>query len=804
MAEKKKYNSILVSGRKDETLTYSRYVKDEESGESVKESLDKKVNITDELTTQQIKDGAITNKKMAADSVGNTNLQDGSVSNEKLEDGSITNEKLAENSITKDKLKDNTIGVEKLDPELRQTINAATGLPENLVETIQNVDDTLKDHQIQLNDKQSQIDDKQQQITANDEDISLLQTRSTQMEETIKSISVTGGASQATAVTYDNTTSQLTSVNIQGAVDELQGSKIDKISILQESGDAEDKVMSQKAVSAKLNDLSNVSKIFFSKHIANKKYLREIFIEGNAPDLYLTHFGIWNDMKYLNISDVNGESYATVFSKDADNYIVKEKNGVKIHILVDWNFASSTINPELGDPTDDTKIKNANSLYTPCIQAIINDNNIKQNKHDITNIDNIINVSGTASVELKHVFLAPGKYMVKSGKIVEYHSLSLAYYKVEKGAELTVDIPEQCNSAGYLIGYADIADGISDVIVDEGIGKGDDTQEHKNLNFTALYTKYLVVGYRTGSSVPSVTSSSIKKSLTDRVSEIERKIGKVSILSNKSIMLFGDSLSAASTDNVTGFAKNIASYLDITYRAFLYDSVDGNTDDVDVDYPCLTNYAKDGTTNSTRDSRTDSVVERVKRHISNSTNVDYILIECCINDCSTSTKGDISESYTDSFDISTTIGSIEETIRYITTLSKNIKLGFFIPWNISYIAPEWFDNYKQVFEKWSIPLLDLRKCAGFNFRNCVEHRKYYSLNSNSVDEWSNEKTYMLDEQVKYGGILYKCNKDNVVGILPTDSATWTKMISGNYDGTHLNSLGHSIVTGKILSFIESL
>lgn len=225
MAEKKKYNSILVSGRKDQTLTYSKFVKDEESGESVKESLDKKVNVTDELTTQQIKDGAITNEKMAADSVGNTNLQDGSVSNEKLEDGSITNEKLAENSITKDKLKDNTIGVEKLDPELRQTINAATGLPENLVETIQNVDDTLKDHQRQL-------DDKQQQITANDEDISLLQTRSTQMEETIKDIAATGGASQATAVTYNNEKSKLTAINIQSAVDEV----VEKTAIKDEEG----------------------------------------------------------------------------------------------------------------------------------------------------------------------------------------------------------------------------------------------------------------------------------------------------------------------------------------------------------------------------------------------------------------------------------------------------------------------------------------------------------------------------------------------------------------------------------------
>ena len=143
MAEKKKYNSILISGRKDETLTHSRYIKDEESGESVKDTLDRKVNVSDELETKQIKNGAITNEKLAAGSVGNGNIQDSSVSNEKLEDGSVTNEKLAVNSITKDKLKDRTIGVEKLDPELRQTIAAATGLPEELVESIQNVDENL-------------------------------------------------------------------------------------------------------------------------------------------------------------------------------------------------------------------------------------------------------------------------------------------------------------------------------------------------------------------------------------------------------------------------------------------------------------------------------------------------------------------------------------------------------------------------------------------------------------------------------------------------------------------------------------
>ena len=54
MAENKKYNSILVSGRKDETLTYSRYIKDEETGKSIKESLDGKVNTTDKIEINQI------------------------------------------------------------------------------------------------------------------------------------------------------------------------------------------------------------------------------------------------------------------------------------------------------------------------------------------------------------------------------------------------------------------------------------------------------------------------------------------------------------------------------------------------------------------------------------------------------------------------------------------------------------------------------------------------------------------------------------------------------------------------------
>lgn len=65
----------------------------------------------------------------------------------------------------------------------------------------------------------------------------------------------------ADKVVYNPAISGLTSKNIQGAVDELQSSKISKTSITQESGDAEDKVMSQKAVSDKLIGLSDMVSI---------------------------------------------------------------------------------------------------------------------------------------------------------------------------------------------------------------------------------------------------------------------------------------------------------------------------------------------------------------------------------------------------------------------------------------------------------------------------------------------------------------------------------------------------------------
>ena len=122
-----------------------------------------------------------------------------------------------------------------------------------------------------------------------DKSVTKLNTRTDQITETLKNIAATGGASVASAVTYNNATSNLVSVNVQGAIDELQGTKIDKTSILQESGTAEDKVMSQKAVSTELAKKANVEYVDNSlKELQNTVFPLQISLSLDKDVLEFT------------------------------------------------------------------------------------------------------------------------------------------------------------------------------------------------------------------------------------------------------------------------------------------------------------------------------------------------------------------------------------------------------------------------------------------------------------------------------------------------------------------------------------
>ena len=120
----------IAEGAVDETL-----VKD---GSIVNSKLS-----VDAVATKNIKDSSVTNEKMAQNSVNTAQVVDKSIVNSKLSDNAVSNEKIKNGSVTNDKLANGTLKIDKFDPELRKAIESATGLPDNLVGMIQDVDENL-------------------------------------------------------------------------------------------------------------------------------------------------------------------------------------------------------------------------------------------------------------------------------------------------------------------------------------------------------------------------------------------------------------------------------------------------------------------------------------------------------------------------------------------------------------------------------------------------------------------------------------------------------------------------------------
>ena len=95
------------------------------------------------VTTEKVEEKAITNPKLGDQSVDGRVLREANVETKHLANESVTAEKIKSGTITKEKIADNTMTIDKLDPELRKSIEAATGLPDDMVEMIQDIDQNL-------------------------------------------------------------------------------------------------------------------------------------------------------------------------------------------------------------------------------------------------------------------------------------------------------------------------------------------------------------------------------------------------------------------------------------------------------------------------------------------------------------------------------------------------------------------------------------------------------------------------------------------------------------------------------------
>ena len=124
-------------------------------------------------------------------------------------------------------LEGDTQTVEKEIQDINSRHNDLNSKHESLSSTVSEHTKQIESNQSQITANKSAQDEKNTSLDAN---MAKLNARDDQITELVKGVTATGGASVANAVTYDNTTSQLTSATVQGAIDEVSSMVIYDVS----------------------------------------------------------------------------------------------------------------------------------------------------------------------------------------------------------------------------------------------------------------------------------------------------------------------------------------------------------------------------------------------------------------------------------------------------------------------------------------------------------------------------------------------------------------------------------------------
>lgn len=112
---------------------------------------------TDSISTRTIIAENVTESKMARNSVSTRTIRDENVTENKLAnsavttvkimDSAIVTDKIADKNITNEKIADNTLTLDKFDADLRNSLEAATGLPSDILERFQNMSEDIAELQ---------------------------------------------------------------------------------------------------------------------------------------------------------------------------------------------------------------------------------------------------------------------------------------------------------------------------------------------------------------------------------------------------------------------------------------------------------------------------------------------------------------------------------------------------------------------------------------------------------------------------------------------------------------------------------
>ena len=143
----------LINGGSQEhiypiTHTKAVYSKDRENLQDIIDSIKEGDSLKDgSIKTRHLNDKSVTTNKLGDGSVTTPKISDGNVTTEKIANESITTPKIGSKAVTNEKIADSTLTLDKFDDNLKDAIEAATGLPSDVLEQFQNLSEDIADLQ---------------------------------------------------------------------------------------------------------------------------------------------------------------------------------------------------------------------------------------------------------------------------------------------------------------------------------------------------------------------------------------------------------------------------------------------------------------------------------------------------------------------------------------------------------------------------------------------------------------------------------------------------------------------------------
>lgn len=151
-------NAVTTSKIADGNVTNEKLIEDAVDNRVLATDAVQTENVVDQnITTPKIKDYNITEEKMALNSVSNRAIRDENITESKLAnsavttvkimDSAIVTDKIADKNVTNEKIADDTLTLDKFDADLRNSLEAATGLPSDILERFQNMSEDIAELQ---------------------------------------------------------------------------------------------------------------------------------------------------------------------------------------------------------------------------------------------------------------------------------------------------------------------------------------------------------------------------------------------------------------------------------------------------------------------------------------------------------------------------------------------------------------------------------------------------------------------------------------------------------------------------------